>query len=111
MFDSGLVKICSLQQTNGNGGMPKFSLVEICTAFYQERTVGVTRMYAALGANVHIDMLIRIWENREVLTDMYCVLENGDQYKITQIQHLRDDNGLKVSDLTLERVNSYYDVD
>lgn len=111
MLDSGLVRICSLQKINENGGMPKFSLVEQFTVFFQERTIGVNRLYAALGANRQIDALIRIWENREVLTDMYCVLEDGTQFRISQIQHLKDDDGLKVSDLTLERVGTFYDID
>lgn len=110
MFDSGLVKICTLQNVNENGEMPRFVLQEAFECFYQERTIGVTRLYAALGANVSIDMLIRIWENREVLTDMYCVMEDGTQFRIASIQHLKNDDGLKVSDLTLERVGAFYDI-
>lgn len=111
MLDAGLVRICSLQSINENGGMPQFSLVEQFVEFYQERTLGVTRLYAALGVNRQVDMLIRIWENGAVLPEMYCVLEDGSQFRISQVQHLRDEYGLKVSDITLERLGTFYDID
>lgn len=111
MLDSGIIKICSLEKVNEQGKMPRFILVEKCSVFYEERTIGVTRLYAALGANQKLDIVARVWENRETLVDDIAVLEDGNQYRITAIQHLLNDDGLRVSDLTLERLDSLYDVD
>lgn len=111
MLDSGIVRICELVQLQPNGGMPSFRLETKFSVFYGERTVGVTRLYSALGANQKIDALIRVWENRDILVDMFAVMEDGSQFRISEIQHLKDDDGLKVSDLTLEKVGSFYDID
>jgi hypothetical protein len=85
--------------------MPAEKLVKICDAYYDERTVGVTRAYAALSANQRIDMLVRCHNTELTPEAEYAVLEDGDQYRITLKQRQGDD-----IDLTLERLEAYYDV-
>ena len=41
---------------------------------------------------------------------MYALLDTGEQYRIDNVQHLLDDDGLRVTDLTLRRVEQLYDV-
>ena len=62
-------------------------------------------------------MLIRVWRvNAKV--GMYAVLadyegqenEAGDQYQIDAVQQTLNANGLKVTDLTLRRVDRLYEV-
>lgn len=116
-MDAGLVTLCILENTAEPGDMPKERLVAEDTYQFEERTVGVTRFYAAQGVNQQIDMLIRIWRSN-VHIGMYALLteyeyqenEDGDQYRITNVQHLLDGNGLKVTDLTLARVDRLYEV-
>lgn len=117
MMDAGLVTLCNLQNTAEAGDMPKEMLVPVETLQFEERTVGVTRFYAAQGANQQIDMLIRVWRTRARI-GMYALLtdyegqenEGGDQYQIDRVQHLVDQSGLKVTDLTLRRVDNLYEV-
>lgn len=112
MKDAGLVTICNLENTAEPGRMPVEQLVPVTRAFFEERTVGYNRFYTALGANQQVDLLIRIWRfpaqigQFAVLTDS----ENDGQYRITNVQHLLDDDRLKATDLTLTRLERNYDV-
>ena len=117
MMDDGLVTLCTLENTAENGDMPKEMLVSTQTLMFESRNIGVTRFYAAQGANQQIDMLIRVWRvNAKV--GMYAVLadyegqenEAGDQYQIDAVQQTLNANGLKVTDLTLRRVDRLYEV-
>lgn len=116
-MDAGLVTLCNLVNTAEDGDMPKEQLVPVDTWQFEERAVGYNRFYAAAGANQRVDMLIRIWRapahigQYAVLTD-YEGQENegGDQYQIDSVQQLLDRNGLKVTDLTLRRVDKLYEV-
>ena len=110
MVFEGHLTIYSLTNTAQPGFMPCEQLVEFCEEFYGERTVGVTRRYAALGADRQIDMLVRIWRNDGVKCGMYAVPDDGEQYRIDFVQHTTDEDGLKVSDLTLVRLEDRYDV-
>ena len=117
MMDDGLVTLCTLENTAENGDMPKEMLVSTQTLMFESRNIGVTRFYAAQGANQQIDMLIRVWRvNAKV--GMYAVLtdyegqenDDGDQYQIDAVQQTLNANGLKVTDLTLRRVDRLYEV-
>lgn len=105
-----LLTLYRLQNTAPKGLMPKNQLVKLADAYYQERTVGFSRQYAAMGADQSIDMLVRIWEDRTVRTGDYVILPDGNQYRIDFIQHLYDEDNLKCTDLTLVRLESNYDV-
>lgn len=105
MRDAGLLRICSLQNIAEAGLMPKEKLVEVCSAFYDERTVGVTRAYAALGAKQQIDKLVIAYNTRVPVDASYVILEDSDQYRIS-LKQAEGDNTL----LTLERLEDFYDV-
>lgn len=124
MMDAGIVTVCTLEDTAEPGNMPKPKLVplvyedEELTWGFEERTVGLNRQYQAKGVSERVDMLIRIWR-APVRIGMYAVLtdyegqENpeGDQYRIDNVQQILDANGLKVTDLTLYRMEELYEVD
>lgn len=124
MKDAGIIKIYNLTNTAQDGDMPKEQLVpatdlagnELMYQF-EERVVGLNRQYSAKGVNERVDMLVRTWRC-PVRIGMYAVLteyegqENadGDQYRIDNVQQVYDDNNLKVTDLSLYRLDEYYDV-
>lgn len=110
ILDSGILTICKVTTEGENGTMPKEHLQQLHSCFYGERTVGFGRYYAAKGADEQIDLLVRIWEDRTVRAGMYAVLENGEQYRVDLVQHLLDEDGLRVTDLTLIRREELYDV-
>lgn len=111
ILDDGVVWICSLDNAAGKGEMPRQKLTRKSEHLYGERTVGFGRQYAAKGVNEQVDMLIRIWQDRSIRIGMYAVLGNGEQYRIDFAQHLADEDGLKVTDLTLRRMDDLYDIE
>lgn len=110
LLDSGVVKICKIVSTTNAGKMPAETLTEVCTQFYGERTVGYSRMYAAMGVNEQVDMLVRIWQDRQVRVGMVAVLENNEQLRINGVQQTIDEDGIKVTDLSLARLEANYDI-
>lgn len=110
LLDSGLLTLCRLENAAAPGDMPKEHLVPLRQCFYGERTVGYGRQYAARGVNEQIDILARIWQDRQARVGMYAVLENGEQYRINNAQQLLDEDGLRVTDLSLERMDALYDL-
>lgn len=110
MIYEGFLTVYRLENIAQKGRMPSEKLVKLCDEYYQERTVGVTRYYAALGADRRISGVVRIWLNPEVCADQYVVLEDGAQYRIDLVQKTTDDDGLAVMDLTLVKLENNYDV-
>ena len=111
MLADGTLRIYSLRNTAAPGEMPREMLVETIPEDldYSDRVIGVTRLYAAKGANQQISKLVRIWDV-PVEIGNYAVLDEQDQYRIDAIQPAKDDEGLKVVDLTLVREENHYEV-
>ena len=117
MMDAGLVHICTLVNAAEAGDMPKYELQIEDTLQFEERNYYIDRIYEANGATERYDMLIRVWRvsakigQYALLTD-YEGQENadGDQYQIEDVRNTTDYRGLKVTDLTLKKVNELYEV-
>lgn len=113
MRDAGLCTVCTLSNTAEAGAMPVMVLSPVLSDYFGERTVGYNRYYAALGVNEQIDLLIRIGRTTEARIGMYAVLsysENDGQYRITNVQQLLGEDGLKCTDLTLSRMDELYEI-
>ena len=108
MRDMGLLTLYDLVTTSTSGDMPVEKLSSLGTAFYAEKTVGYNRIYAARGANEEIDMVVRCYNTDVPSSAKYVVLEDGNQYQISVKQKIVDED---CTDLTLVRLEDYYDVD
>ena len=108
MRDGGIVTLYALENTAQAGFMPVERLVKKGTAFYSYSTAGITRIYAAMGANRQFDLIIRC-HNMVALPDgvKYAIPENGLQYRIDLSQPIYDEDGI---DLTLVRLEDFFDV-
>ena len=104
MREGGKLSICSLQNVAQPGFMPREALVEEASAFFSYREIGVTRAYAALGANQRIDLLVRAWVTSLKPGWKYVVI-GDDQFRIDLAQPTGD-----AVDLTLVRLEDFYDV-
>lgn len=109
--DGGVVYVCNLIDTAADGDMPKRVLQRKGKFWYEDRVVGYGRYYAALGANEMVDMLVRIAYSKAVRIGMYAVLGNGDQFRISNVQVLKDEDDLRCIDLTLTRLEQNYELD
>ena len=109
MIADGTLKIYTLQNTAAPGAMPVDQLVLKYPedVYYSDRVVGYNRQYAAMGADQFISKLVRIWE-MPVNVGEFAVIGNN-QYRIDIVQYLRDEDGLKVCDLTLSKLEDRYD--
>lgn len=95
--------------------MPIQKLVPIVAAYYRKRTVGYNRMYAAMGANKEISLLVRCF-NTEVPDyneQLYVLfpresLEDSEQFRVSAIQEIVEDGAI---DLTLSKMEEYFDVE
>lgn len=105
--DKGVVTLLREPDGKNNGNMPDGEPQEYYRAWYAERTVGMSRYYAAQQANTRIDKLIRIELPRDeiIKADDTALLDDGYKYRIAQAAYLFDeDAGEDVADLSLERI-------
>ena len=110
LHDAGTLRICSVESTAASGAMAKEHLKPLSEHYYGERTVGYGRQYAAKGVSEQIDLLAEIWEDRGVRIGMVAVTDRDEQYRIDNVQHKLDEDGLRVSWLTLRRLDDLYDI-
>lgn len=113
MMDAGTLTVCELTNVADNGAMPVEKLSEVASTYYEDRVVGYGRYFAAKGVNEQVDLTVRSWRLPEARAGMYAVLtdgENDGQYRIVQVQHLLNEDGLKVTDLSLARLEAFYEL-
>jgi hypothetical protein len=70
--------------------------------------ISYSRQYAAMGVDQQIDRIIRIWRTPVRIGDVVVI--GDEQYRIDNVQPTLDDDGLKVVDLTLRRLEANYDI-
>ena len=108
MRDEGLLTFYELENTAEEGLKPQEKLVKIGEAYYAQKTIGYNRRYAAKGANCEIDKLVRAYNTDIPEEGMYVILEDGKKYQIDSMTEITDEDA---TDLTLVRVEDYYEVD
>ena len=108
-YSDGLVRIYSVANAAASGNAPKECLTHRCSLRYEERTVGVTRHYAAMQANDRVDRVLRV-PLRPVSALDVAVPNDGRQYRITLVQRPRDVEP-PCLDLTLRRLELDYELD
>ena len=110
-LDDGIVFICELNNEAEPGDMPQQKLQKLARHWYGERTIGMRRQYLAKGANEQVDLLIRIHYEKAARIGRYAMLGNGEQFRITNVSTILDDGtGLRYTELTLMRLEDFYDV-
>lgn len=108
ILDRGILTLYRAPDTDEyTGNMASDELTEYHRAYYGERTVGMSRYYAAQQANTSVDRLVRIRRSPalDIMADDVAVLADGMRYRVAQAQELFDeDAGWYVIDLSLERM-------
>ena len=99
MLDAGVCTICGVSWDE-SGVTKTRQLTTKVKGFYEERTVGFARHFEAGRNGQRVDKLIRIWR-APVNTRDICMI-HGVEYAIRQVQHKKDEDGLLVTDLSLE---------
>lgn len=109
-FDDGILTIYSVENIGEPGMMPVTGLVKKDQYYYGFDTLGINRFYTALQAKQQIECVVNIpgWGNITALD--ICELENGMQYRIAMRQPSWNEDGLKITKLSLERIDEKYDI-
>lgn len=106
-FNDGTLKICEVVNSATPGNKPIKNLKEKATLRYEERTVGITRFYAAMQNKVKISLLVRCPLLMKIDTEDIAVI-GKEMFEVKQIQHLRDTE-IPVMDLTLQKIGERYE--
>ena len=109
--DDGFVKICDVVNVSEPGMKPKIRLRVRSEQFFGYETVGITRYFTALQAQVQIANVIHIWEDRSITSNNVCILEDGCQYRCSLVQHMVNEDNLPITKLSLERINEEYELE
>lgn len=109
----GVLRIYTRQNVAAAGEMPVYRLVPKFSdeIYYEDRRFGYNRYYTALGHDQNITKMVRIYDEQvetQVETGDYAIID-GVQYLIDPVQPDRDEDGLKIRDLTLLKSEDYYD--
>ena len=109
-MDSGTCRIYTVTDAAENGEMPNPTLHEYGDYewAFEDRMISYSRQYAAMGVDQQIDRIIRIWRTPVRIGDVVVI--GDEQYRIDNVQPTLDDDGLKVVDLTLRRLEANYDI-
>lgn len=113
LLGDGIATIWRGRNSASAGSMPSIVYdVKLAASYYGDKTVGVTRYWTAKAHDDRADLLIEIQRCAKVSTADRCQVEPcGDtgaagMYKIIQVQHVVDADGLPMTDLTLERLEA-----
>lgn len=108
-FDDGELKIYKLTNTAAAGDMPVESLTLTGTYYFRHETIGVTRYYQAKQADQQISDVVSIPDWPEIKTTDVCKITGlAGQFRIGFIQQTYDEDRLKITRLTLERIDQEY---
>lgn len=109
-LNDGILNIYNVDNIAVSGNMPKKGLKgKVSNLRYEERTVGMSRYWTALQANVRVQQVLRTPRIDTVHTDDVVIPRDGTQYKILQVQYPPGIDP-KVMDLSLEKVEVAYDI-
>lgn len=109
-MDSGILFICTLENIAEGGRMPRQVLRKIKRYWFEARTVGVNRQYLAFGVNQRVDLLVRIHYDSKINVGMYVITGDGNQYRIDNATMVRNDDGIRVTELSLYRLEENYEL-
>ena len=109
-FDDGILTVYRTENTAQPGKKPVQRLKVKGRHYFNYGELGYNRIYRAKQAGQQVEAVVNIpgWEDIQ-MTDV-CVMENGDQFRILTRQPTLDENGLRITRLSLERIGEKYAV-
>lgn len=105
-FDDGIVKIYRKDNVSKKGDKPRYDLIYKNSYYFSYEKLGLTRYYTALANNQIIESVISIYQDRSIRIDDTVMFEDDLLFKIVLVQHTVDEDGIKISILSLERFNN-----
>lgn len=114
-FDDGIIGVYELTEETNAGKMPVEGLALFEKFYFHYETLGINRYYTALQANQQIEAVVSIpgWivipanKRIAVMADEYGDM-TGNQYRIVMVQPSLDEDALRITRLSLERIGENY---
>lgn len=108
MREGGILRLYALEWVQTPGSMPSEKLVYKQQFYCSNVMTGVTRRYAALGANRNYNKVLMCWNAQPIDQSVqYAIEEDGTQYRIDIAEPDYDRDSLE---LTLVKLEDFYDV-
>lgn len=118
-YDDGIVGVYELTQVRVPGKMPTEGLSLVERFFFGYENLGINRYYTALQANQQIEAVISVpgWNTIKANTHIAIFADadgnidsTSDQYRIVMVQPTTDEDNLRITRLSLERIGDKYAV-
>lgn len=110
-YDDGLLTVYTVTNSAQAGKKPVCALTVKGRHYYSIDSLGYNRFYTAMQAKEQISALVSIPGHEDVDFDDIVILDDGiKQYKVSLVQKLWDNDGIKTTKLTLSRLEENYAV-
>ena len=108
-YNDGIVSIYTVQDGVAPGYRPVPVLVLVKRMRYQERYLGINRLYSGRQNQVDIQRIVRVQKVPGVSNQNVAITEDGQQYRIDSVQDVIGAYPPSL-DLTLATVEQKYEV-
>ncbi len=108
-FNDGVVTVYSVEDGAAPGLRPVPMLLEKVRLRYQERYLGINRLYSGRQNQVEIQRILRVQKVPWISSQDVAITEDGRQYRIDSVQNVLDVYP-PCLDLTLAAVDQTYEV-
>lgn len=108
-YNDGIVNIYAVQDGAAPGYRPVPVLVLVKRMRYQERYLGINRLYSGRQNQVDIQRIVRVQKVPGVSNQNVAITEDGQQYRIDSVQDVIGAYPPSL-DLTLATVEQEYEV-
>lgn len=108
-YNDGIVNIYTVQDGASPGYRPVPVLVLVKRMRYQERYLGINRLYSGRQNQVDIQRIVRVQKVPGVSNQNVAITEDGQQYRIDSVQDVIGAYPPSL-DLTLATVEQKYEV-
>lgn len=107
-FDDGILKVFELVNFAEAGDKPKLKLKEKERYYFGFDSLGYNRYYTALQTNHQITAVVNVPQWGDIETLDVIMLEDEKQYTVGMVQRLVDEDGLRYTKISLERLGERY---
>lgn len=109
-FDDGILMIYRTENIAKPGEKPKKGLKQKEPYYFGYGELGYNRIYRAKQAKEQVEAVVNVPGWGDIRAMDVCVIENGEQFRILTRQPTTDENGIRITKLSLERLDERYDV-
>lgn len=107
-FDDGIIGIYKVTNTAGPGEKPVRGLVFKEAFHFTYDTLGINRYYTAKMAHQEIEAVINVPGWNRIPVESIAIDEDGTQFVVRMCQPQTDEDGLRITKLSLERLTESY---